>query len=69
MLNQFNTTSQQRAKKEINAMTLLSLKTPQKVVPALLPTFWFTEKKEAHIEMKENPHSEEGTKCSKLYPA
>ena len=39
MLNHFNTSSRQRAQKEINALKLLSLKTHQKVVPALLSTF------------------------------
>ena len=37
-----------------------------------LPSFRPSEKhknKEAHIKMREGPHSEEGTKCSKLYPA
>ena len=37
----------------------------QKVLHALLSTFRKTQNKEAHSRMKEHPHSEEGTKCSK----
>ena len=55
LLNQFNTSSQQRAKNEINALKLLSPK------GGTCPPFDILKNtnKEAHIEMKESSHSEE----------
>ena len=61
LLNLFN---------EINASNLLSLKNFSKggTCPFCRPPDIY-KNKEAHIEMKESPHSEDGTKCSKLHPA
>ena len=58
------------ASNEINALKLLSLKKFLKTrcTPSFRPSKLHN-KKDAHIEMKESLHSEEGTKCSKLYPA
>ena len=61
VLNPFNTSSPQRAKNNINALNLLSLKFLQKEAPNLLKLFT---KERGTNEVKESPHSEKGTQCS-----
>ena len=70
MFNQFNTTSQQRAKNETGC---IETSQPQKLRKRwYLPSFrllTYTKKQWLTPKVKKSPHSEEGTKCSKLYRA